>query len=95
MPQLDNMFDNKVAAGVLIGVGLALLVPVAVVTLAPVVRPLARSALRAGAMAYEKAREGVAEFGEMAEDIVAEVQDELRGEREMEDPGPEEEPETA
>lgn len=82
MPQPDKLFENRLATGIVIGIGVALLIPVAVTALAPVVRPLARSALRAGALAYEKAREGVAEFGEMAQDIVAEVEEELRVDKE-------------
>jgi len=82
MPQLNNVLDNNLVKGVMIGVGLAVLVPVAVAALAPIAKPLVRSALRTGATAYEKARESVAEFGEMAQDVVAEVQDELRMEQE-------------
>jgi hypothetical protein len=78
MPQLDKLLENRLATGIVIGAGLAIIVPVAISALAPIARPLARSALRAGAMAYEKARESVAEFGEMAQDVVAEAQEELR-----------------
>jgi hypothetical protein len=82
MAQIDNALDSPLIKGVLIGVGLAVLVPVAITALAPIARPLVRSALRTGAWAYEKAREGVAEFGELAQDVVAEVQEELRTEQE-------------
>ena len=51
--------------------------PVLFSTLAPVLRPLARSALRAGVLAYEKGRETFEEMGETVEDVVAEVREEL------------------
>jgi hypothetical protein len=82
MPQPQDLIDKKLATGVLIGVGIALLVPVAITTLAPVVRPVLRSAFRVGATAYEKAREGVAEVSELAQDMVAEVQEEMRQQHE-------------
>jgi hypothetical protein len=45
--------------------------------LAPVLRPLARSALKGGILAYEKVRETAAEIAEVVDDLVAEVQEEL------------------
>ena len=65
------------------GVGSAVLVPVAVAALAPIVTPLARSALKAGIRAYEIGRERVEEFGETVEDIVAEVEEELTDRQEV------------
>ncbi|MGD8842157.1 MAG: DUF5132 domain-containing protein [Gammaproteobacteria bacterium] len=63
--------------GAALGLGVAILVPVAVAVLMPVIRPMARSALKAGIFAYEKGRETLAEFGETVDDIVAEVEEEL------------------
>jgi hypothetical protein len=63
--------------GAALGLGVAILVPVAVAVLMPVIRPMARSALKAGILAYEKGRETLAEFGETVDDIVAEVEEEL------------------
>lgn len=78
MPQLDDLGKGDLARGVLIGVTAAVLVPVAVVALAPYWRPAARSALRLGILALEKAREVGAELTELVEDVAAEVQEELR-----------------
>lgn len=77
MPYGD-LFRNDLARGVAIGAGLVLLVPLAVVTLAPVARPALRGALKAGMLAYEKGRETLAEFAETFDDVSAEVQAELR-----------------
>ena len=65
-----------------IGIGIAVLVPVVVTYLAPLVRPVARSAVKTGLLALEKGRETVAELGEIFDDLVAEVREELRAERE-------------
>ena len=72
---------NDITKGVAIGVGLALLVPVALSALAPTLKPAARIALKTGIRAMEKGREMLAETTEMVEDIVAETEQELRNER--------------
>lgn len=69
--------NDDLMKGLGIGLSAAVLVPVVFTTLAPVLRPLARTALRAGVMAYEKGREVFEEFGETVEDVVAEVREEL------------------
>ena len=72
MPQNDNLLK-----GAAIGVGVAVLVPVVIATLMPVIRPMARSALKAGIYAYEKSRETIEGIGETVDDLVAEVEEEL------------------
>jgi len=67
-----------------IGLGISILVPVAVNLLGPIARPLARSSLKACILAYEKGRETVAEIGEVIDDLVAEVQEELHEARDEE-----------
>jgi hypothetical protein len=46
-------------------------------------RPAAKSAVRAGILAYEEARQVVAEWTETASDIIAETQAELEIERQL------------
>ena len=75
MPQF-----NDFAKGIALGVGVALLVPVAAIALAPVIRPVARDAIKIGARAIERGREVLAETTEMVEDIVAETRADLRTE---------------
>ena len=72
MAQNDNLLK-----GAAIGVGVAILVPVVVAALMPVIRPMARSALKAGIFAYEKGRETLDGIGETVDDLVAEVEEEL------------------
>ena len=69
--------NDDLLKGVAIGIGAAILVPVVIAALVPVVKPLARSAMKSGILAYEKLRETVEEFGETVEDMVAEVEEEM------------------
>ncbi|MGD8911713.1 MAG: DUF5132 domain-containing protein [Candidatus Thiodiazotropha sp.] len=81
MALIDELVKNDIAKGVALGAGLALAVPALVATLWPVMRPVARSAIKAGLIAYEKGREGIAELSEEFEDLIAETQEELRADR--------------
>ena len=81
MPQLDELAKNDLTRGIMIGIGAAVLIPVAAIALAPYLKPAARTVLKLGILALEKARETAAEIGETIEDVAAEVQDELRAAR--------------
>jgi hypothetical protein len=81
MPQVDDLAKNDLARGIAIGVGAAVLIPMAAVALAPYLKPAARTAIKLGILALEKAREAAAELAETLEDVTAEVQDELRAAR--------------
>lgn len=83
MKQLDAILKSSAMKGLAVNLTAAILVPIAVSALAPLVRPAARSTLKAGIIAYEKMRETAAEFGEMLDDVVAEVQEELQQSREQ------------
>ncbi len=63
--------------GAAIGIGLTVLVPVVVAAALPVVRPLARSAMKAGIRVYERGREALEEFNEAVDDVRAEVEQEM------------------
>jgi hypothetical protein len=69
--------NDDLLKGVAIGIGVVVLVPMAIAALAPVVKPLVRSAMKTGVRVYEKGRETLEEFGETVEDIVAEVEEEM------------------
>jgi hypothetical protein len=81
MPQADDLAKNDLARGIAIGVGAAVLIPMAAVALAPYLKPAARTAIKLGILALEKAREVAAELAETLEDVTAEVEDELRAAR--------------
>ena len=69
--------NDDLMKGVAIGLGAALLVPVVISALLPIVKPMARSALKMGIQAYEKTRETVDEISETVDDLVAEVEEEM------------------
>ena len=70
----DSIFKGgAIIAGLAIGVGAVVLAPLVV----PVLRPLAKSAIKAGMMAYDEASVALAELGETAGDIFAEVRSEM------------------
>jgi hypothetical protein len=85
MANMSELLKNPAVRRAAIGVGLAILVPIVARALAPYVRPVARSALKVGVVAVEKGRETFAEVGEIVEDMVAEVREEMRAEREETD----------
>lgn len=80
--QVTELFKNPTVRNAAIGIGVAILVPVAVKYLAPFIRPVARSTVKAGLLALEKGRETAAELGEIFDDLIAEVREEMRIERE-------------
>jgi hypothetical protein len=79
---LGQLFKNPTTRNVAIGVGVAVALPLTIAFVAPYLRPAARSLVKAGLVAFEKGREVTAEIGEAMEDLVAEVREELRDERE-------------
>jgi hypothetical protein len=85
MAQLNDLLKNPAVRNTAIGIGVAILVPIVAKALAPFVRPVARSAVKMGAVTLEKGRETFAELGEIVDDMVAEVREEMRVEREEAD----------
>ena len=81
----SGFLQNPTVKRAAIAIGVAILVPIAAKALAPLVRPVARSTLKIGVVAFEKGRETIAEIGEIVEDMVAEVREELHAEREEAD----------
>jgi hypothetical protein len=77
MALFDNLLEGGAARGLAIGIGAAVLVPIALPVLATVGKPVARAAIKTGILMYEKGRETVAEFTEVMEDLVAEAKADL------------------
>lgn len=70
--------------GIGIGLGLAVFAPALFPHAARAARPYAKRAVKSAMTAYMQAREGVAEFREYAEDLVAESEAEIMEERQAE-----------
>ena len=79
-------FKSGLAAGVVLSAGAALLSPLWQPLLARWGRPAAKGAVKSGLAAYEVARVRLAEFGEKAQDLVAEAQVERATDRSRESP---------
>ena len=69
--------SEDIYRGLAIGIGVAIATPLLIASLAPVLKPVARSALKAGIRTYEKGRESVELFNETLDDLVAEVEEEM------------------
>ncbi len=82
MKQLDAILKSAAKNELVVNLTVAIVVPIVVNAVAPFVRPVGRSVLKGGIIAVEKLRETAAEFGELVDDITAEVQDELQERRE-------------
>lgn len=77
MAIVDNFLKGETGKGVVIGIGIAILAPVAIAVLSGAAKPAARAALKSGILFYEKGREKVAEIGETIEDLAAEARSEM------------------
>lgn len=78
MPQFDEVMKSDLTKGFAIGIGAALLAPLAVSLLSGAGRPLARAVIKTGILLVEKGRETMAELGEVFDDLAAEAHADLR-----------------
>ncbi|MGE5502948.1 MAG: twin-arginine translocation signal domain-containing protein [Actinomycetota bacterium] len=65
--------NRDLVKGLAIGVGVGLVAPMVFPSVARAMRPTMGAAIRAGVSAWERGREQLAEWGEMAEDMIAEA----------------------
>jgi hypothetical protein len=74
MALFDDLFKGgNIVAGLAIGIGAALVAPVVI----PALRPIAKSIIKAGLIAYDQGRLALADLSEHSGDILAEVRTEL------------------
>lgn len=81
-------YKSGLATGLVLSAGAALLGPLWRPALARWGRPTAKGALKGALAAYETTRERLAEWGEKAQDLLAEAQIERATERAREDGAP-------
>ena len=74
---ISDALKGDTGKGLAIGVAIVALAPLAAPIVAALAKPIARAAIRTGAIAYEKGREALAEVAEVVEDLVAEARTEL------------------
>ena len=75
---IEDFFKSGTGRGIAIGIGVAILAPLVLPTVARAARPLARAALKSGLLLLEKGRETAAELGEVMEDLVAEAKADIQ-----------------
>jgi Protein of unknown function (DUF5132) len=74
MSVLEDVFKGgNLVTGIGVAIGVGIVAPLVV----PVLRPLAKSVIKAGLLAYDQGRVALAEFNEMAGDMVAEARAEI------------------
>jgi hypothetical protein len=83
MKQLEAILRSATTKQLAVNLTVAIVVPIVVSAVTPFVRPVGRGVLKTGILAIEKLRETASEFGELVEDLTAEVQDELQQRREQ------------
>ncbi len=74
MALFEDMFKGGGASGLAVGLGVALLGPILIPTIARVVRPAAKTMVKAGISVYRQAAEG---FSEATTGLVEEAREEL------------------
>jgi hypothetical protein len=74
---IEDFFKSNTGKGIAIGIGVAVLAPLVLPTVARAARPLARAAIKSGLLFFEKGRETAAELGEVIDDLLAEAQAEI------------------
>lgn len=76
MGLLEDVTKGPIST-VLLGLGVAMVVPTVLPTLASGLRPLAKTLVKGGVTLYDAAKEGIAEAGEQLNDLVAESRAEM------------------
>ncbi|MBD2202621.1 DUF5132 domain-containing protein [Calothrix sp. FACHB-1219] len=77
MPKITDLMENAGRPGLIAGIGAVLLAPVILPVVAGIGKPVAKSIIKGGILAYEKSKGAFAELGETWEDIVAEAKAEI------------------
>ncbi|MBE9198624.1 MULTISPECIES: DUF5132 domain-containing protein [unclassified Nodularia (in: cyanobacteria)] len=81
-PKITDFVEDAGAPGIIAGIGAILLAPVLIPVVAGIGKPIAKSLVKGGIVAYEKSRGAFAEIGETWEDIIAEAKAEIAEDRE-------------
>ncbi|WP_341527039.1 DUF5132 domain-containing protein [Nostoc sp. UHCC 0302] len=76
-PKITDFVEDAGPVGIVAGIGAVLLAPVLLPVVAGIGKPIAKSLIKGGLVAYEKSRGAFAELGETWEDIVAEARAEI------------------
>lgn len=75
--QAKTLYQKSPAKAIAIGVGAVIITPIVL----PLLKPVAKGAIKTGVVLYEKTKGAIAEAGEVLGDIVAEAQAEIATEQ--------------
>ncbi|MBW4564681.1 MAG: DUF5132 domain-containing protein [Mojavia pulchra JT2-VF2] len=81
-PKITDFVEDAGAPGIIAGIGAVLLAPVLLPVVAGIGKPLAKTLIKGGLVAFEKSKGAFAELGETWEDMVAEARAEIAEDRE-------------
>ncbi|WP_414549366.1 DUF5132 domain-containing protein [Anabaena sp. CCY 0017] len=81
-PKITDFVEDAGAPGIIAGIGAVLLAPILIPVVAGIGKPIAKSLVKGGMVAYEKSKGAFAEMGETWEDIIAEAKAEIAEDRE-------------
>ena len=76
-PKITDFVEDAGAPGIIASIGAVLLAPVLIPVVAGIGKPIAKSLVKGGMVAYEKSKGVFAEMGETLEDIIAEAKAEI------------------
>jgi Protein of unknown function (DUF5132) len=77
MAFVEEMFKGNIGSGLAVGVGVAVVAPLLAPVIGGVVRPLAKTVIKAGLLATDAGLKGMARLNEAIGDMVAEARAEL------------------
>jgi Protein of unknown function (DUF5132) len=77
MAWFEEAFKGNIGTGLAVGLGVAIFGPLLTPVVGAALRPAAKAVIKAGILAYEAGREGVARLNELGGDVVAEARTEL------------------
>ena len=81
-PKIINFVEEAGTPGIIAGIGAVLLAPVLIPVVTGIGKPILKSLVKGGILAYEKSRGAFAEMGETWDDIIAEAKAEIAEDRE-------------
>ncbi|AFZ28197.1 hypothetical protein Cylst_6238 [Cylindrospermum stagnale PCC 7417] len=77
MAKITDFVEDAGAPGIIAGIGAVLLAPVLLPIVAGIGKPIAKSVIKGGLVAYERSKGAIAELGETWDDIIAEAKSEI------------------
>ncbi|MBW4611916.1 MAG: DUF5132 domain-containing protein [Desmonostoc vinosum HA7617-LM4] len=76
-PKITDFVEDAGPVGIVAGIGAVLLAPIVLPIVAGIGKPIAKTIIKGGLVAYEKSKGAFAELGETWEDMVAEARAEI------------------